>query len=146
MNEDPTTSPPRAPRDRAKDFWQLDLPLVLVLILCTVITIIEYRRANEGVWRAWIYLFEWPMIAAFAVWMWYRFKHDDGRRGFVQRWKDRVAQYEAEDDDARRVRAEGAQQAAREEAARRIEEDPELRRWREYQAGLSDPGDPKPTE
>jgi hypothetical protein len=126
--------PAEGKRSRRRDFWQLDVPLVVVLTLCIVITIIEYRRANEGVWRAWIYLFEWPMIAGFAVWIWYRFKHEGGRAGFVQKWKARVAQYEAEDDAARQARAEEAQRREREEAQRRLADDPELARWRDYQA------------
>lgn len=114
-------------RSRARDFWQLDVPLAVVLVLCTVITVIEYRRANEGVWRAWIYLFEWPMIAGFAIWIWYRFKHEGG--GFVQKWKSRVAQYEAEADAQDR--------------ARTVTDDPEdaeLAAWRQQQRALRHEG------
>lgn len=116
---------PRPPRSRAKDFWQLDVPLAVVLVLCTVITVIEYRRANEGVWRAWIYLFEWPMIAAFAIWIWYRFKHEGVTGGFVQRWKSRVAQYEAEADALER------QQDRQDDP-----DDAELAAWRRQQREL----------
>lgn len=105
----------RPSRSRMRDFWQLDVPLVIVLILCTSITVIEAMRATEGVWRAWIYLFEWPMIGAFAVWIWYRFKHEEGG-GFVRRWRERVARMEAE-----------AEQEA---------QDPELAAWRTYQRRL----------
>ena len=119
---EPTAKPTRS---RARDFWQLDVPLVLVLILCVVATVIEVARANEGVWRAWIYLFEWPLIGAFAVWIWYRFKHEDGG-GFVRRWRERVARLEAEavvDADAR-------------PDVPPAPTDPDLEAWQEYQRDL----------
>jgi hypothetical protein len=116
VSEPDRTTPAR--RSRTRDLWQLHIPLVLVLTLCTVITVIEYRRATDGVWRAWVYLFEWPMIAAFSVWMWHRFRTEGNpARGMSKRWQERVARIEAEYD---------AEQAAR--AA-----DPELAAWRDYQ-------------
>lgn len=121
------------PRNRQRDFWTLHVPLVLVLILCTVVTVIEFRRANEGVWRAWIYLFEWPLIAAFAVWMWYRFTHESGG-GFLRRWRERIANLEAEADRQERLereRAERLRAQAEQEAT-----DPQLAAWREYQRDL----------
>ena len=126
-------------RRRRRNVWQLDIPLVLVLVLCTVITVIEYRRANEGVWRAWIYLFEWPLIAAFAVWMWYRFTHEGSGGGFVRRWKERVARFEAEADAQERD-----ERAAQADEARRVQEanDPQLQAWREYQRSLREQEQP----
>ena len=103
------------PRSRVRDFWQLDVPLVIALILCTTFTVIEVRRPGEGMWRAWIYMFEWPMIGAFCVWMWVRFKREPGG-GFARRWRERAARYA---------------DPSSEEAA-----DPELAAWREYQRGL----------
>jgi len=105
---DESTPPP--PRSRARDFWQLDLPLVVALILCTVFTVVEVQRASEGVWRAWVYMVEWPLIGAFCIWIWYRFKRESGG-GFVRQWKQRVARYTAE----------------------RESDDPQLQAWREYQ-------------
>lgn len=118
-------------RSRARDFWQLDLPLAVVLTLCAVITVIEYTRATEGVWRAWIYLFEWPMIGAFAIWIWYRFKHESGG-GFVRRWRERVAAMAPDAADL-----EGAPAPPPEPA------DLELEAWRAYQRSVRD-ADPTP--
>lgn len=123
-------------RGRLRDFWQLDVPLVVVLTLCTAITIIEYTRATDGVWRAWIYLFEWPMIGAFAVWMWYRFKHEKGG-GFVRRWKERVARLEAESDD-RGADNRGA------DSSSPAPDDPQLHAWRAYQRQLRQGQPPTP--
>lgn len=107
----------RPPRNRKRDFWQLDVPLALVLILCTTLTIIELSRATDGIWRAWVYTFEWPMIAAFCIWMWHRFRTEGNPvKGATARWKAKVAQYEAE--------------AKVDDAA--AEPDPELDAWRAH--------------
>ena len=113
------------PRSRVRDFWQLDVPLALALILCTTFTVIEVMRASDGVWRAWVYMVEWPLIGAFCIWIWYRFKHEKGG-GFVRRWKERVARYSAQAEDQQ---ATGSVSVTQPEAA----SDPELAAWREYQ-------------
>ena len=109
-------------RDRKRDFWQLDLPLVLVLILCTVLTIVEIRRAGDGNWRAWVYSFEWPLIAAFAIWIWARFRAEGNpAKAAARRWRANIERFERE--------------AAVEEQA---QHDPELRAWRDYVRDLED--------
>ena len=81
-------------RQRRRDVWQLHVPLVLVLLLCTVLTIVEARRAGDGVWRAWAYMFEWPLIGLFALWIWNRYRtHGSVTRGLADRWRAHVAQY-----------------------------------------------------
>ena len=123
-----STQEPRRPgRSRWRDVWTLHLPLVIVLALCIGATVIEFRRANEGVWRAWIYLFEWPLIGAFAVWMWVRFRREAGG-GFARRWRERVE----------RAAAPGVP------AAEEAPADPDLQAWREYQRGLGRPGSADP--
>lgn len=128
-------TPERPARSRWRDVWTLHIPLVLVLALCISATVIEFRRANEGVWRAWIYLFEWPLIAAFAIWMWVRFRREAGG-GFARRWRERVERANAEPEDE--LMTDGP-------AARPAEpEDPQLRAWRDYQRGLGRPGTTDP--
>ena len=88
-----------APRSssRRRDFWQLHVPLALVLALCTVVTIIEVRRATEGVWRAWAYMVEWPMIGLFCIWIWNRYrKQGSVTRGLADQWRSRVERISAE--------------------------------------------------
>ena len=119
------TPPPEAqeerPRSRARDFWTLDVPLVIALIICTTATVIELRRATEGNWRAWVYSVEWPMIGAFCVWMWIRFRRQGASvSGMTQRWRDRAASYADED---------GTERAA-------APVDPDLAAWQEYQRGV----------
>jgi hypothetical protein len=126
-------------RNRMRDFWQLDVPLVVVLLLCTGITVVEARRAGDGVWRAWIYMFEWPLIAAFTIWIWHRFRTEGNPvRGTAQRWRDRVAAYEAE----------AAAQDAPDEEPSAVEQDPDpaISAWQEYQRDLhrrEPPGGPQ---
>ena len=87
----------RRARGGWRDFWQLHVPLVLVLSLCTFITIIEVRRASEGVWRAWAYMFEWPLIGLFTIWIWHRYRTEGSvTKGLVARWRDRVSRMSAE--------------------------------------------------
>lgn len=69
----------RTARDRRRDFWQLDVPLVLVLLLCATLTVVEAFRAQDGVWRAWVYLVEWPVIGLGAVWIWRHYRLGAGR-------------------------------------------------------------------
>ena len=127
---------PRSSDQRRRDFWQLHVPLVAVLTLCAVITVIEVRRATEGVWRAWFYMFEWPMIGLFAIWIWYRYRREGSlTRGLTDRWRDRVRQYEAE--------ADAADAAAPHTA--RVPDDPELSAWQDYVDDLQrrqPPGEP----
>ena len=98
-------SPPHAAaggRSWVKDIWQLHIPLLLALALCTTATVIEIRRADQVVWRAWIYLFEWPMIGAFCIWMWWRLWREGSvkkaRTSLTDRWRAKVARIEAEYD------------------------------------------------
>ena len=82
---------------RMKDFWTLHVPLVLVLALCTVATVIEYQRAQEGVGRAWVYTFQWPIIGLFAIVIWNRYrKHGNVTKWFTDRYRKRIEAYRAE--------------------------------------------------
>lgn len=111
-------------RNRKRDFWQLDVPLIIVLGICISATVIEVSRAGDGNWRAAVYSIEWPLIGAFAIWMWVRFKREGGSfRGITQRWQDRVAQYEAEAANVDTTRQEASTDA-----------DPQLAEWNRYRA------------
>jgi hypothetical protein len=107
---------------RWKDILTLHLPLVLVLALCTYATIKQYGRAQEGVQRSWAYTFQWPIIGAFAIVVWNRYRtHGNLTRWFTDRYRSRVETFRAE--------AEAAEAA---EAA----PDPDAQAWQEYVEGL----------
>jgi hypothetical protein len=89
---------------RMKDFWTLHVPLVLVLALCAVATVIEYQRAQEGVGRAWVYTFQWPIIGLFAIVIWNRYrKHGNLTTWFTDRYRKRIEAYRAEAEAAEEV-------------------------------------------
>lgn len=70
----PDVARARSAQDRRRDILTLDLPLVLGLTLCTVLTVVEATRAVGGNARSWAYTFEWPLIGAFICWIWYRYR------------------------------------------------------------------------
>ena len=109
---------------KIKDALTLHLPLVIVLALCTVATVIEYGRAQEGVGRAWAYTFQWPIIGLFAIVIWNRYrKHGNLTRWFTDRYRNRIAAFTAE--------AEAAEAAKEPEPI-----DPDEQAWAEYVADL----------
>lgn len=134
---------PRRARGGWRDFWQLHVPLVLVLALCTFITIIEVRRAYEGVWRAWAYMFEWPLIGLFTIWIWHRYRTEGSlTKGFVERWRERIGRLNAEADAT-----PGAAPPVSDVPPVEIH-DPQLEAWTAYVDDLKrrePPGSPPPT-
>ena len=125
MNGQSSEVEPSERKRRVKDFWTLHVPLVLVLALCTVATVIEVRRAGEGVGRAWVYSFQWPIIGLFAIVIWNRYrKHGNITKWFTDHYAHKIeaARQRAEEEEAARVAIEEAQ--------------PEAQAWRTYVADL----------
>ena len=67
------------------DAVRLHLTLAAGLALCTAAFVFEVLRALGGNTLSWAYVFEWPIFAAFALYMWWNLLHgQDGagrRRG-----------------------------------------------------------------
>ncbi len=55
-------------------------PCIAVLVLCVAAFWFELRRAVGGNELSWAYVFEWPMFAVFAVYMWWNMLHQNRRR------------------------------------------------------------------
>jgi hypothetical protein len=53
--------------------------LLVVLALCTLAFRFELARALGGNGLSWAYVFEWPLFAAFGLYMWWTVLH--GRQG-----------------------------------------------------------------
>lgn len=127
---------------RRKDFWQLDLPLAFAVVLCTTLTVVELRRASDGVWRAWAYTFEWPLIGIICCWIWYRYRSEGSvTKRFTARWKSRVERYEAE--------FEAADRQAQAKGPMIDPADEQLQDWQRYVEDLhrrEPPGEPPPDE
>jgi len=81
---------------RWKDAWQLHLPLVIVLAFCSYATVIEFSRAQEGVTRAWVYTFQWPIIGIFAIVVWNRYrKHGSVTKSISKYFRERAKKFES---------------------------------------------------
>jgi len=126
---DPTPTPELTPEQkkskRRKDLWQLDIPLVLGLLLCSSLSVIEFQRAFDGVGRAWVYAFQWPLIGAVCCWIWYRYRTEGNiTKGFTKKWKQRIELLEAET-KAAELHNEAVNAAVN-------PSDPELLEWKHY--------------
>jgi hypothetical protein len=88
-------------RQKRKDFWQLHVPLAIVLAFCAYATVIEFGRAQEGITRAWVYTFQWPIIGIFAVVVWNRYrKHGSLTKSISKYFRDRAKKFEAMEVDS----------------------------------------------
>jgi hypothetical protein len=74
----PTDRP--SDRLRGAPAVKLHLTLALGLTVCIGAFIIEVFRAAGGNELSWCYVFEWPIFATFAVYMWWNLLHGTDRR------------------------------------------------------------------
>lgn len=51
------------------------LTLVVGLALCTAAFLFELSRAEGGNELSWAYVFEWPLLGLFAIYMWWKVLH-----------------------------------------------------------------------
>jgi len=104
-------------RLRGADAFRLHLTLALGLALCISAFIFEVFRALGGNTLSWAYVFEWPIFAGFAIYMWWNLLHgDDGSS------RKRKA--------ATRTSTTG--QVAQQPAGPAVEEDEDLAAWEAY--------------
>jgi hypothetical protein len=75
---------------------RLHLGVVLALAICTSAFVIEVLRALGGNTLSWAYVFEWPLLGGYSIYMWRRLVRDE--RG--QASAPRRSQRPAADDDA----------------------------------------------
>ena len=82
--DDPTAGPGASVptgRLRGADAFRLHLTLGIGLGVCAAAFVFEVSRALGGNTLSWAYVFEWPIFAAFAVYMWWNLLHgQDGSR------------------------------------------------------------------
>jgi hypothetical protein len=71
----------RGGRLRGADALRLHLTLGVGLAVCAAAFVVEVSRALGGNTLSWAYVFEWPIFAAFALYMWWHLLHgQDGSR------------------------------------------------------------------
>ncbi len=83
-NDDVEAGPAKvvaASRLNGTDALKANLTLALGLALCAVAFWIEMGRALGGNALSWAYVFEWPLLGAFAVYMWWQVVHPGGPAG-----------------------------------------------------------------
>ena len=110
---------PTARRWLSRKALRLHAALLIVVPGCLAAGWFELTRALAGNELSWVYVFEWPLFAAFAGWMWWRLLREE---------------------EVSRPRPAGTADVAANEPA-----DPQLEAWREYLARLhaqSPPGGP----
>ncbi|MFI5036429.1 MAG: hypothetical protein ACHQFZ_09530 [Acidimicrobiales bacterium] len=76
---DVTSDGSPSPRSPIHSAMRTHLALAGGLALCAVAFWIEVRRALGGNALSWAYVFEWPLLGAFAVYMWWRVRHPAAR-------------------------------------------------------------------
>jgi hypothetical protein len=69
----------RATRLTGRDAVKLHLTLAGGLALCIAAFYFELLRALGGNSLSWAYVFEWPILAVFAVYMWWTMLHQNRR-------------------------------------------------------------------
>lgn len=72
---------PNSTRLTGSEAVKLHLTLVGVLVLCTGAFLFEVKRALGGNDLSWAYVFEWPMFAVFACYMWWGLLHQKKGKG-----------------------------------------------------------------
>jgi DNA-binding transcriptional regulator of glucitol operon len=117
---------------------RLHATLVLVVAACLVLGWWQLSRALDGNGLSWVYTFEWPFFAAYAIYMWWKLLHEPLTE---TRAPDIVAARER--DEARRLLE--AQPLEERSLVERVEElgfdpydesDPELAAYNRYLASL----------
>ena len=93
------------------------MALLIGLIICTAAFVVEIRRAVSGHYLAWVYVFEWPIFAAFGLYVWWRLVHQPHEEPSVD---------------------EPAAPAPPPPTPPPAADDPELAAWQEYVARLED--------
>ncbi|MHB2029617.1 MAG: hypothetical protein ACYCPT_12490 [Acidimicrobiales bacterium] len=78
-NADPQPEPPRkGGRLTGVEALKTHAMLVFALVLCGAAFWFELGRAERGNHLSWAYVFEWPLLGLFAIYMWWKFMHPDG--------------------------------------------------------------------
>ncbi len=96
----PVNSPDE--RLRGPEAVRLHVTVALGLAFCVAAFWFELKRALGGNALSWAYVFEWPLLAVFAVYMWWQFLHphrdnrlnrkvkalDPSFNGMLERWEE----------------------------------------------------------
>ncbi len=81
--------------------WLLHATVLLVVVACMALGWWQLERALSGNTLSWVYTFEWPFFAGYAVYMWWKLLHEqaDGREGGPVGRQSAVDRTEEEDEE-----------------------------------------------
>ena len=109
---------------------KLHVVILIVVPAFLALCLWQISRALGGNSLSWAYVFEWPLFAAYAVYMWWRFVHEAAEDGVAARRPPRPIPA------ARRAAA--PRHAVPEETPQEKEEDEELAAYNDYLAQLAE--------
>ena len=70
-----------------KNAFRINLGLFLAELICIPAFVLEVKRALDGNALSWAYVFEWPFLGLYALYMWHKLlqdeRGDDPRRPVV---------------------------------------------------------------
>jgi hypothetical protein len=75
----PAPGPGQPVRLEGREALRLHIVLVAGLALCIAAFTVELWRALDGNTFSWMYVFEWPIFAGFALYMWWHLLHGTDR-------------------------------------------------------------------
>ena len=55
---------------------KLHVVILVVVPACMALCVWQIYRAIDGNSLSWAYVFEWPLFAGYAIYMWWRFVHE----------------------------------------------------------------------
>ncbi len=115
-------------RLRGADAIRLHLTLAAGLIVCIGAFVTEVIRALDGNTLSWAYVFEWPIFAGFALYMWWNLLH--GQDGVRRPRPRRDGGVGPDGDGGGRKRVDAP--AGHEDGDAVHADDADLRAWQEY--------------
>ena len=59
-----------------REIWRIHAGLLLAEAICVPAFVIEVARALGGNTLSWAYVFEWPILGGYAIYMWRRLLND----------------------------------------------------------------------
>lgn len=81
----------RPPALRGWEALKLHATLVASLAFCVLAFWFELRRAEGGNELSWAYVFEWPLLGGFAIYMWRKFLHPGEKSTKQRKSSEKVA-------------------------------------------------------
>ncbi|MGB8196122.1 MAG: hypothetical protein WCF25_03855 [Acidimicrobiales bacterium] len=61
----------------SKNTFRINMGLVLAEVICVPAFIFELKRALGGNTLSWAYVFEWPALGLYAIYMWRKLLQDE---------------------------------------------------------------------